>query len=71
MSKVMRKRLCPQCHIHNFYLKGSGSEIMPVYITTQGEVVPKREGDSLDGFDTETIFCLGCSWSGSRAQLNR
>ncbi len=65
----MRKKLCPKCQIPNFYLKGSGADILPIYITADGEIVPKREGDTLEGFDTQIIYCFGCSWSGSLAQI--
>lgn len=66
----MRKKLCPKCKIPNFYLKGKDStDILPIYITAEGELVPKREGDTLKGFDTESIYCLGCSWSGSLLEI--
>ena len=65
----MRKKLCPKCQIPNFYLKGNGGDIMPVYITSDGVITPKRDGDTLDGYDIDTIYCLGCSWSGSVVAL--
>lgn len=66
----MRKLVCPQCQIPNFYLKSSNkSDILPIYINSDGEIVPKRDGDVVDGYDTETIYCLGCSWSGSVVSL--
>ncbi|MFI3239226.1 MAG: hypothetical protein R3Y22_01350 [Bacteroidales bacterium] len=70
----MRRRLCAKCGIANFYLKGCDSrvgEILPIYVTSDGVIIPKREGDSLVGFNTETIYCLGCSWSGSLAMVMR
>ena len=65
----MRKLMCPKCQIPNFYLKGGGDDILPVYITSNGEIRPKREGDTLDGYDADVIYCLGCSWSGSVTTL--
>ena len=65
----MRKLMCPKCQIPNLYLKGDGCDILPVYVTSNGEITPKREGDTLDGYDTDTIYCLGCSWNGSVAAL--
>ena len=65
----MKKKLCPKCQIPNFYLKGSGGDIMPVYITSDGKITPKRDGDTLDGYDVDTIYCLGCSWSGTVTTL--
>ena len=61
----MRKRMCPKCQIPNFYLKGDGEDILPIYVTLDGDIIAKREGDTLDGYDTDTIYCLGCSWSGN------
>lgn len=66
----MRKLVCPQCQIPNFYLKSrNGRGILPVFIYSNGDIVPKKEEDKLDGYDTETIYCLGCSWSGSIVSL--
>ena len=65
----MRKLLCPKCLIPNFYLKGDGGDILPVYVSSDGDIIPKREGDTLAGYDTDVIYCLGCSWSGSVATL--
>ncbi len=65
----MRKLMCPKCQIPSFYLKGGGDDILPVYITSEGDIVPKRDADTLDGYDTDVIYCLGCSWSGSVANL--
>ena len=41
----MRKLMCTKCKIPNFYLKGNGENILPVYVTSDGEIIPKREGD--------------------------
>ena len=61
----MKKLLCPKCQIPNFYLKGNGVDILPIYVTSDGEIIAKREGVTLDGYDADTIYCFGCSWSGS------
>lgn len=65
----MRKLLCPQCLIANLYVKNSNGERLLVYVTTDYEVIPSKEGSSTDGFDLETVYCLGCSWSGSPRRL--
>ena len=57
--------MCPKCQIPNFYLKGDGGDVMPIYVTSDGVIVPKREDNTLEGYDTDVIYCLGCSWSGS------
>lgn len=67
----MRKLICPQCMIPNLYVKNSAGERCNVFVTADYEVVAAHESDSLDGFDVETIYCLGCSWSGSPRRLRK
>ncbi|WP_294139978.1 hypothetical protein [uncultured Sanguibacteroides sp.] len=67
----MRFLLCPQCGIRRFYVKDSEGNQCLVQITTTYEVVPVNEGDSLEGFNTEIVYCLGCSWSGSVKRLKK
>ena len=59
----MRKKLCPQCKIHRFYLKNEQGDRLVVIVTSEKEIVPIHEHESLDGFDTSILYCLGCSWS--------
>ncbi len=47
------------------YVKNEKDERRLVYVTADGTVVPKKEDESLDGFDLSEVFCLGCSWHGS------
>ena len=51
------------------YVKNAQNERRLVYVLENGEVVPKKEGETLDGFDTSEVFCLGCSWHGSPKRL--
>ena len=37
----MKKMLCPQCKIAAMYVKNAAGERLLVYVTDQGEVVPK------------------------------
>jgi hypothetical protein len=69
----MEKRylVCPQCGIIRFFVKNSQGESIVVQVTREFEVIPLNEGDSLDGFDLELLYCLGCSWKGSRKKLKR
>lgn len=62
---MMRKLLCPQCKVSALYVKNSGGERRSVYVTDDYRVVTRNEGESLEGFDLETVYCMGCSWSGS------
>lgn len=61
----MKRRLCPQCKIPNFYVLNKEGERRLVFVTTDFQVVPAREGESTEGFDLVLIYCLGCSWKGS------
>ena len=66
---MMRKLLCPQCKVSALYVKNSGGERRSVYVTDDYRVVPRNEGERLEGFDLETVYCMGCSWSGSPRRL--
>ena len=61
----MKRRLCPQCKIPNFYLLNEKGERRLVFVTDDFRIVPSRPVETLVGFDTTVIYCLGCSWSGS------
>lgn len=65
----MKKLVCPQCKIAAMYVKNAAEERRLVYVTSEGEVVPKKEGESLEGFNLEEVFCLGCSWYGSPKRM--
>ena len=66
----MRTKLCPQCKIHRFYLKNDSGERLVVTVTQDKVIVPIHEEQSLDGFDTSILYCLGCSWQGSVDRLS-
>ncbi len=65
----MRKLLCPQCKIAGLYVKNEKKERLLVYVSDEGEVVPKNLEENMEGFDLTIIYCLGCSWSGSPKKL--
>ena len=67
----MKFLLCPQCGIRRFHVKDNKGNQCLVQVSTDYEVVPVNEGDSLEGFDTETLYCLGCSWSGNIKRLKK
>lgn len=64
-TQNIRRRLCPQCKIPNFYVKNDKNERLLVFVTDDFQVIPARDNESTDGFDLSVIYCLGCSWSGS------
>lgn len=59
------KKLCPQCQIHRFYLKNDVGERLVVIVNQDKEIIPIHEYESLEGFDTSVLYCLGCSWKGT------
>lgn len=61
----MRKLLCPQCKIAGLYVKNERKERLLVYVSDEGEVVPRNLEENMEGFDLTIVYCLGCSWSGS------
>ena len=67
----MRKLLCPQCKVSSMYVKNGKGERRAVYVTDGGVVVARKEGETLDGFDLETVyshrpeyFSRKCSFNG-------
>ncbi len=65
----MRKHLCPACGISALFVKNKLNERRAIYVTDTNEIVPNNPGESLEGFDLETIYCFGCSWSGTIKRL--
>jgi hypothetical protein len=63
--------VCPQCGIIRFYVKNDDGTCVVVQVTRDFEVVPVNAGDSLDGFDLNYLYCLGCSWKGSVSKLKK
>lgn len=43
----MKKLVCPQCKIAAMYVKNAAEERRLVYVTSEGEVVPKRKVNRL------------------------
>ena len=67
----MRKLVCPQCKIAGFFVKYAQGERLLVYVDETGQVIPKEEGVSTEGFDFTEVFCLGCSWHGTPKRLSK
>lgn len=68
---MLRKLVCPQCKIANFYVLNEAGDRKLVYVLTDYTVVAAKEGESLEGYDLSELFCLGCSWHGSPRRLVR
>ena len=60
--------LCPQCKISSFYVKNANGERRLVYVTAEGEVVPKRPEESLEGF---LLPGLLVAWGAKTCQIVR
>lgn len=67
----MKFKVCPQCGIANFYLKNDRGDRLNVKVTRGLEIVLKDETKSLDDFDVDILYCLGCSWSGRVLELRK
>ena len=65
----MRKLLCPQCKIAGLYVKNEKKERLLVYVSDEGEVVPRNLEVKFEGSDVSIGYCLGCSWSGAPKKL--
>ncbi|GAB1415789.1 hypothetical protein MASR2M117_11950 [Paludibacter sp.] len=65
----MRKKLCPQCKIHRFRVLNDKGESVVVIVNENYEVIPIHPDTSLEGFDLDVLYCLGCSWNGSPKKL--
>ncbi|VBB48435.1 conserved hypothetical protein [uncultured Paludibacter sp.] len=61
----MKNKLCPQCKIRRFQVKNDKGESVVVTVTENDEIVPIHPEQSLEGFDLDVLYCLGCSWKGS------
>ena len=61
----MKNLLCPQCKIRRFYLLNEKGQRLVVMVTRDKKIYPLNENDSMEGFNTSMLYCLGCSWKGS------
>ena len=52
-----------------FFVLNSSGERLPVYVSREGEIVPKDPAESLEGYDLTEVYCLCCSWHGSPKRL--
>ena len=63
--------VCPQCGVAVFYVKNEKGERLNVKVTRDFEIVLVDKTKSLEGFDLEELFCLGCSWHGKKKELKK
>lgn len=65
----MRKLKCPQCKISNLYIKNELGERRLIFVMQDYSIVASKEGETVEEFNLDIIYCLGCSWSGSIKKL--
>lgn len=65
----MKKKRCPACLITNLFIKNGKGERKLVSVMEDDTIISTKDGETLEGFDTEVIYCLGCSWKGSKKRL--
>jgi len=65
----MKDKLCPQCKIRRFQVKNENGDFIVVTVNQDNEIIPIHDQTCLDGYDLSTVYCLGCSWSGSLKSL--
>ena len=68
---AIRYLVCPQCGTIRFQVKNDEGGSVVVQVTREFEVIPVSAGESLEGFHTDLLYCLGCSWKGSIKELKR
>jgi len=66
---MSKNKLCPQCKIRRFQVKNDSGDCIVVTVTESNEIIPVHENESLEGFDLDVLYCLGCSWKGSVKSL--
>lgn len=65
----MKFLVCPQCGIDRFFLLDSAGNRLIVRVNREFEIIPLDPLASLAGYNQELLYCMGCSWSGSKNRL--
>lgn len=65
----MNNKICPQCKIRRFRVKNDADEWLVVTVTKDNQIIPVDPEQSIDGFNLDVLYCLGCSWKGSVKKL--
>lgn len=70
MNKI-RFKVCPKCGARRFIIKNNEGKTIVVNVTVENEIIPINSDDKTDGFNTDDLHCVGCSWIGSKFKLLR
>jgi len=62
---IKKYLVCPRCGDRRLFLKNANDQRIGVYITHEHEIIPMNPENSIEGYDTSIIYCLGCSWKGT------
>lgn len=65
----MKTLYCPKCGIRRFFVKNKENLTRLVNVSDENEIITVNENETLDGFDLDKFYCLGCSWVGSKKEL--
>ncbi len=60
---------CPQCGIRRFYVKNSRGQRIVIMVRTDFSFELVNPEDTLEGYDLDILYCLGCSWRGDKSKL--
>jgi hypothetical protein len=71
VEMAVRYLVCPQCGIIRFQVKNGSGQSVVVQVTRDFEIIPVNSEDSLEGFNLDLLYCLGCSWKGSIKSLKK
>lgn len=65
----MKFLVCPQCGIDRFFVLNRDGKRLNVRVNRTYEIVPLDPDADVSDYLLDTIYCLGCSWSGSPRRL--
>ena len=65
----MKFLACPQCGVNRFYVLNSDGNRLLVRVSREYVISPLNPDDKLEEYCLDILYCLGCSWSGSKEKL--
>lgn len=52
------------------YVKNAQGDRLLVYVLKDGTIIPKDSTASIEGFELDEVYCLGCSWHGNPRRMS-
>ncbi|MEA1877323.1 MAG: hypothetical protein U9N86_10705 [Bacteroidota bacterium] len=65
----MKFLVCPQCGVNRFYILNPEGNRLLVRVSREYVILPINPDEKFEGYIIEILYCLGCSWSGSKERL--